>query len=252
MIDLHSHILPGLDDGAPDLDAAVEIARSMAADGVTVVCGTPHVRDDYPTSVEAMKEALARVREAVATARIPIQVRGGGEIALERLPELDAITRARFGLGGNAMLLLLETPYSGWPLDLARTCAQLHLEHIVPVLAHPERNLDVQQQPELLEAAVRAGAYVQLTAASVDGRLGRPAAACARKLLELELAHCIASDAHGPGVREAGMSAAAEAVGGGGMARWLTYDVPAALLENRAPPPRPQLPRRGLMSRLRG
>ncbi len=224
----------------------------MAADGVEIVCGTPHVRDDYPTSAEAMEEALARVRGAVAEEGIAIEIRGGGEIALDRLPQLDARMRARFGLGGNAMLLLLESPYIGWPLDLARTCAQLHLEHIVPVIAHPERNLDVQQRPQVLEGPVRAGAYVQLTAASVDGRLGRPAAACARKLLELELAHCIASDAHGPGVREGGMSAAAKAVGGGEMARWLTHDVPAALLENRPPPPRPELPRQGLLARLRG
>ena len=155
------------------------------------------------------------------------------------------------------MLLLLEMPYTGWPRDLARTCAQLHLEHIVPVLAHPERNLDVQQQPELLEAAVRAGAYVQLTAASVDGRLGRPVASCARKLLELELAHCIASDAHGPGVREAGMSAAAMAVGGGEMARWLTHDVPAALLVGRsaaaaAAPWAPVAPARLVVPRVAG
>ena len=252
MIDLHSHLLPGLDDGAPDLEAAVEMARAMAADGVTVVCGTPHVRDDYPTSVEAMRDGLARVREAVADAGIAIDVRGGGEIALDRLPELDAVTRARFGLGGNPMLLLLETPYTTWPLDLPRMCTQLHLDLIVPLLAHPERNPSVQEQPAILEDAVRAGAFVQLTAASVDGRLGSASATCARRLLELELAHCIASDAHGPGVREAGLSSAAEAVGGGAMARWLTYDVPAALLADRPLPPRPPLPRRGLMSRLRG
>jgi len=252
VIDLHSHLLPGLDDGAVDIDASVAMARSMAADGVTVVCGTPHVRDDYPTSVEGMEEALARVREAVAEAGIEIEIRGGGEIALDRLPRLDARMRARFGLGGNPMLLLLETPYMGWPLDLARTCAELRLEYIVPVLAHPERNMDVQHQPSVLEDAVRAGAFVQLTAASVDGRLGRTVAGCARELLELGLAHCIASDAHGPGVRDAGLSAAAKAVGGGEMAQWLTHDVPAALLANRALPPRPPLPRRGLVSRLRG
>jgi len=252
MIDLHSHILPGLDDGAVDLYDSVEMALAMAADGVTVVCGTPHVRDDYPTSVEEMEKALALVREAVASAGIALEIRGGGEVALDRLPQLDARMRARFGLGGNSMLLLLETPYSGWPLDLARTCAQLHLEHIVPVIAHPERNAEVQHQPDLLEAAVRAGAFVQLTAASVDGRLGRQVAACARNLLELELAHCIASDAHGAGVRDAGLSAAAKTVGGGEMARWLTYDVPAALLSNRPPPPRPELPKRGFVSRLRG
>jgi protein-tyrosine phosphatase len=251
VIDLHSHLLPGLDDGSADLYESVEMAFAMAADGVKVVCCTPHVRADYPTSVEAMEDALALVTEAVAEAEIAIDIRGGGEIALDRLPQLDAPTRARFGLGGNAMLLLLETPYSGWRLDLARTCAELRREHIVPVIAHPERNLDVQSRPEILEDAVRAGAYVQLTAASLDGRLGRQTASCAWRLLELELAHCIASDAHGPGVREAGLSQAANAVGGGPMARWLTHDVPAALLENRPPPPRPELPRRGFLSRLR-
>ena len=252
MIDLHSHVLPGLDDGARGLADAVEMARSMAADGVTIVCGTPHVRDDYPTAVETMREALGLVRAAVADAGIPIDVRGGGEIALDLLPALDAVTRARFGLGDNPLLLLLESPYTNWPLDLPRTCAQLLLDHIVPVLAHPERNPQVQEEPAVLADAVRVGAYVQLTAASVNGRLGRGSASCARRLLELELAHCIASDAHGPGVREAGMSAAAKAVGGGEMARWLTYDVPAALLAGRPLPRRPPLPRRGLIGRLRG
>ncbi len=250
MIDLHTHLLPGLDDGALDLDAAVAMARSLAADGVEVVCGTPHVRYDYPTTPEAMEEALAAVRAAVAEAGIAIEIRGGGEIALDHLPELDARARGRFGLGGNSMLLLLESPYTNWPLDLAHTCAQLQLDQTVPVIAHPERNVEVQHRPEILAGPVLAGAYVQLTAASLDGRLGRRVASCARKLLRLELAHCIASDAHGPGVREAGMSAAARAVGGGEMGRWLTYDVPAALLTNRPPPPRPRLPRQGLLARV--
>jgi protein-tyrosine phosphatase len=252
MIDLHSHLLAGLDDGANDLSASLEMARSMAADGVAVVCGTPHVRDDFPTSPEAMEAALARVRAAVREAGVAIDVRGGGEIALDRLPELDESERARFGLGGNPALLLLETPYVGWLLDLPRTCAQLRRDGIVPVLAHPERNQYVQENPTVLEDVVGAGAVVQLTAASVDGRLGRSCVSCARKLLELELAHCVASDAHGPGVREAGLSAAAAAVGGGELGRWLTHDVPAALLAGTALPPRPPLPRRGLLSRLRG
>jgi protein-tyrosine phosphatase len=251
VIDLHSHVLPGLDDGAADLPSAVAMARSMADDGVTVVCGTPHVRDDFPTSVQAMSEALAVVRAAVANAGIAIDVRGGGEIAIDRFEELDADERAGFGLGGNPAALLLESPYENWPLDLGRTCARLRREGIAPVIAHPERNPLIQENPSLLEEVVRAGAAVQLTAASVDGRLGRATAKCARRLLELELAHCIASDAHGPGVRDAGLTAAAEAVGGGELGRWLTYDVPAALLEGRPLPPRPPKPRRGLVARLR-
>ena len=252
MIDLHSHVLPGLDDGATGLDEALEMARSMAADGVSVVCGTPHVRDDYPTSAEAMEGALALVRAAVAEAGIAIEVRGGGEIALDRLPELDADVRARFGLGGNPRLLLLETPYASWLLDTPRTCARLRRDGIVPVLAHPERNPYVQEEPEVLEEVVRAGAFVQLTAASVDGRLGRAAASCARRLLELELAHCVASDAHGPGVREAGLSDAVAVLGGGELGAWLVSGVPAALLAGEEPPPRPAGGRRrGLLGRVR-
>ena len=253
MIDLHSHILPGLDDGAHDLDESLAIARSMADDGVRVVAATPHVRDDYPTTPEAMSEALARVSAAVSQAGIEIDVRGGGEVALDRLERLDPEALARFGLGGNPRLVLLEYPYYGQPLSLARECARLRLQGVVPVIAHPERNQTVQERPVDLEGLVRAGAVIQLTAASVDGRLGRAAADCARRLLEFELAHLIASDAHAPGVRQAGLSGAAKAVGGGELAEWLTYTVPAALLAGEELPPRPAGPRRrsGLLRRIR-
>ena len=252
MIDLHSHILPGLDDGAYDLDESLAIARSMADDGVRIVAATPHVRDDYPTTPEAMSEALAAVRAAVSLAGIEIDVRGGGEIALDRLERLDSEALARLGLGGNPQLVLLEYPYYGRPLALARDCARLRRDGIVPVVAHPERNETVQERPADLEGVVRAGAVIQLTAASVDGRLGRATAECARRLLEFELAHLIASDAHAPGVRRAGLSAAVEAVGGGELGHWLTSLVPAALLAGEELPPRPSGSRRGsrLLSRI--
>jgi protein-tyrosine phosphatase len=147
--------------------------------------------------------------------------------------------------------LLLEFPYYGTPLALPGIVRDLGQEGIRVVVAHPERNADVQARPETVEVLVEKGAVVQLTAASVDGRLGRAPAACSRRLLELGLAHLIASDAHAPGVRQTGMSAAAEAVGGGEVARWLTHEVPAALLADRGLPPRPVLPRRGRLSRLR-
>ncbi len=253
MIDLHSHILPGLDDGAADLTESVAIARAMSADGICVVAATPHVRDDYPTTVTAMRTALHQVRVAVADADIPIEVIGGGEVALDQLAHLDPIDVASFGLGGKPHLLLLEYPYYGRPLTLDRECDRLRLAGITPVIAHPERNRTLMEDPRQLEPLVAAGAIVQLTAASVDGRLGRSVAACAQRLLSLELAHLIASDAHGAGVREAGLSAATAAVGGGDLARWLTLDVPAALLANEELPARPALrqSRTGRFRRLR-
>jgi protein-tyrosine phosphatase len=111
---------------------------------------------------------------------------------------------------------------------------------ITPVLAHPERNAEVQQRPELLEPIVAGGTLVQLTAASVDGRTGRRAQACASRLLDRNLAHLLASDAHAPSVRAIGMSAAAATLGDEALAQWLTVEVPGAIVENQPLPPRPR------------
>ena len=152
-----------------------------------------------------MEAALARC--ALRSRRRASRSRSsaGGEIAIDELSKLDADARARFGLGGNPNLLLLEFPYYGWPLGSRAVCDRL-ATGAVPVIAHPERNVEVQERPDRLETLVGAGAVIQLTAASVDGRLGRAPAACAAALLELELAHLISSDAHAPGVRQAGLS----------------------------------------------
>jgi protein-tyrosine phosphatase len=150
-------------------------------------------------------------------------------------------------------VLLLEFPYSGWPLGLADTVFQLRLDGVTPVLAHPERNREVQDAPGLLEPLVRAGAVVQLTAASVEGRDGQRLRAVARGLLDRGLAHLLASDAHVPTVRSPGLAFACSTLGDDALARWLTEDVPAALLEGRPLPDRPPRPaRRGWRERLRG
>ena len=153
----------------------------------------------------------------------------------------------RFALAGNPRYLLVETPYHGWPLDLADRLFQLVASGITPVLAHPERNFDVQSRPDLLEGIVASGTLVQLTAASVDGSGGRRSKACAAVLLKRELVHLIASDAHAPTVRAIGMSAAARAVGDAELARWLTYDVPRAIVDDS---PVPERPRRTGLGRL--
>jgi protein-tyrosine phosphatase len=240
VIDLHSHILPGIDDGPVTLAGSLELARAAVADGIRVIAATPHVRDDYPTTAGQMEAAVEDVRAALAAEDVPLDVRPGGELDLERL-SLPHEELLRFGLGGSTMHLLVETPYAGWPLDLCERLFRLHAGGFVPVLAHPERNADVQADPGgRLGPLVESGTLVQLTAASVDGRLGRRARETSGRLLELGLAHLIASDAHTPAVRAVGMSAAAAAVGDGALARWLTHDVPAAIVAGEQPPPRPR------------
>lgn len=237
MIDLHSHVLPGIDDGPQTIEGGLDILRSAEADGITRIAATPHVRHDFPTTPEQMELALAQLREAAGD--IAVDLLSGGELDLEYTESLDDDTLRRFGLGGNPRLLLLEFPYVGWPIGLPELLFRLRVRGFDAVLAHPERNPEVQERPERLRELVDAGVWVQLTAASVDGRLGKRNAAAAKALLDAELAHLIASDAHAPAVRAIGMGAAADAVGDNVLARWLTYEVPAALLTGDSPPPRP-------------
>lgn len=249
MIDLHSHVLPGLDDGVRTIDASLELLRAAADDGIERIAATPHVREDYPTTPPEMELRLAEVCGAAREAAIPVEVLGGGELDLAFAARLDDEELRRFGLGGNPALLLLEFPYLGWPLQLAELVFDLQLRGFRIVLAHPERNADVQHDPERLRPLVDNGVVVQLTAASLDGRLGGAPCAAANRLLDARLAHLVASDAHAPDVRSVGLSGAATAAGDQALARWLTEDVPAALLAGRQLPERPESPRRRLLGR---
>lgn len=240
MIDLHTHVLPGLDDGAADIEEAVALCRAAAAEGITALAATPHVRDDYPTTPKQISQRLAELREAVGEV---IRVLPGAELALDEL-QRPADELARFALAGNPRYLLVETPYVGWPLNIRSLFSDLRAVGIVPVLAHPERNLDVQLRPQLLEPLVADGMLIQLTAASVDGRHGRAAANCARDLLERRLAHLLASDAHGPSIRAIGFAAAVDELQDAALAQWLTVDVPGSIVEHRPLPPRPDRSRR--------
>ena len=249
MIDLHSHVLPGIDDGVRTLDESLELLRAAYDDGVDRIAATPHVRDDYPTAPNRMELLHAEVCGAAREAAIPVEVLPGGELDYEMAAGLDDGTLRRFGLGGNPNLLLLEFPYLGWPLGLSDLVFDLQLRGFRVVLAHPERNGDVQLDPERLRPLVDGGAVVQLTAASLDGRLGGAPRSAARRLIDGRLAHLLASDAHAPGVRSVGLSAAARAAGDAALARWLTHDVPEALLDGRDLPERPESPRRRLLRR---
>jgi protein-tyrosine phosphatase len=240
MIDLHSHILRGVDDGARTLEDSLEIARAAVRDGIMAIAATPHVRDDWPTDAGLMEERVAELRSALEQARIRLDVRTGGEIAVEWLTRLTPEELRRFGLGGSRYLLV-ETPYYGWPRVLPDLLFRLLNEGFRPVLAHPERNADVAARPDLLARLVDAGLVVQVTAASVDGRIGRRAQDCGRQLVRSGLAHLLASDAHHASVREVGMAAAASRLGEPRLARWLTWDVPSAILADEELPPRPQV-----------
>jgi protein-tyrosine phosphatase len=231
LIDLHAHILPGFDDGVRSLEDARALAREAEADGVTAIAATPHVRDDYPTSPDQMERGVDVLREDLVSAGVEVEVIRGGEVALERLWELQADDVRRFTYGGAGHYLLVEFPYRGWSPLLGPTLADLRARGIRALLAHPERNDAVQAEPSLLAPAVRDGALVQLTASSMAGLLGAAPLRAGQQLIELGLAHVLATDTHGPGLAQrARLAVGAAALGDAELAHRLTTEVPAAIL----------------------
>src|SRR4051794_30168337 len=111
VIDLHCHILPGLDDGPPDLDASVALARLAAADGTRTIVATPHVREDYPFKVEQIATLTGQVNERLAAENVPITVKAGAEVAISRLSQLDDDTLGKLCLGDDTNAMLVESPY---------------------------------------------------------------------------------------------------------------------------------------------
>ncbi len=248
MIDLHSHILPGVDDGARSLEEARSLARAAVADGVRAIAATPHVRHDYPTTAARMEEGVRELRGDLAREGIELEVLQGGEVSVDEIDNLSTDDLRRFTLGEGRRYLLLEFPDWGWPLALDGIIATLLHADLVPVLAHPERNVDVQGDPGRLAAPVSEGALVQVTASSLTGSGGRSARAAARRLLGQGLVHLLASDAHGSLIRRSSLGEAAGAVGDPRLARFLTVDVPAAIAAGQPLPSRPEA--RGFGARL--
>ena len=241
MIDLHTHVLPGIDDGARSLDDSRVLALEAAADGISALVATPHVREDYPTTADMMEDAVADVRADFAEQRIPVEVVHGAEIDLSLLWAIPPDDLRRLTIAQTGRYLLLEFPYRRWPLALDTSVKRLVGLGITPVLAHPERNPEVQDRPDRVRGLVEDGALVQVTAASLEGVRDRSAQAAALRLLELGLVHVLASDSHGPHISREGLGAVASGIGDPALARYLTLDVPGAIVAGLPVPERPQV-----------
>ena len=242
MVDLHCHLLPGIDDGALNLADATAMCRLAAADGCTAVVATPHQRTEQwdPRDVAALAELR---REVQAAAPAGLQVLAGAEVRID--PDvLDELERLRasglLSLAGSRYLLLeFHRAPSPGVLDPLGLLHELTATGWRPIFAHPEFVPWLAEDYEMQQLMVDRGAMFQLTAMSVTGEFGRRAQAVCESMLELGLAHFIASDAHSPRWRPPGLSAARRVVAarwGEETARRLTSDNPAAVIANRALP----------------
>jgi protein-tyrosine phosphatase len=255
LIDLHCHLLPGLDDGPADMAASLAIARASAERGVRTIVATPHADSGYRVSAEMRDAAIAEVQAALAAEQIPIEVLAGAEIALDRYLDLDEGELAKLALGGGPYLLL-ECPLAQVAGPFDRFLATLLAGGTKMVLAHPERCPSFHRRPEALGALVGAGALTSVTAGAFAGRFGQTVQRFALDLARDGLVHDVASDAHDLQRRPPGMAAELEGAGLGALTAYATEVVPAAVLAGERPPPPPALdvtpPRpRGLLERLR-
>lgn len=244
MIDLHCHVLPGLDDGPANMPEALAMAEAAVASGTTVLVATPHIDHTWRVRPQLIPQRAASLRDALGEEGIELEIRTGAEIALSRLADLSASELAGLRLGGGPYLLL-ECPLSPTAGDFDSLLLRIHERERCIVLAHPERCPLFQQEPGRLADLVEAGLLCSLTASSLHGAFGETVRRFSIELLGEGLIHDLSSDAHDhlrrpPGIGDALAIAARELPGVGGQAEWLTRLVPSAVLAGEPLPPRPQ------------
>lgn len=230
MIDLHFHLLPGIDDGPPDLDASVELARAALASGVDTIVATPHVSLDWPNSPATIVGGVRRVQARLDELAIPVSVLAGAEIALSRAMEFSDAQLRSISLAGGRWLLI-EVPQASVMAGLEAQLLHLHKRGHRIVLAHVERCPTFHNDPGLLGRLVDTGMLASLTAGALVGRLGKPLQRFAAQLIASGLIHNVASDAHDCLRRPPGLAQELADAGLGEQTAWLTEDVPAAILD---------------------
>ena len=258
MVDVHCHVLPGVDDGAPDVETAIGFLRAAQAGGTRAIVATPHQHPGrYPNDGATLRAAYDLLLEARAAAgeELP-EVLLGAEVHLDH----DLPARVEAGelltLAGGPYLLLELPDQFAWP-DVEDAVWRLRLADRVPVIAHPERCGPVLREPARLRRLVDLGCLVQVTGSSVAGVFGEPCRAQTEEFLRQGLVHVVASDAHDLRRRTPDLAPArraVEALLGGAAAARLFEEHPLALLEGRplavVPPPEAPSPRPGLLARL--
>src|SRR3954470_23627753 len=239
VIDLHSHLLPGIDDGAPDLEASLAMGRAAVAGGVEAIVATPHVSGHYPNDPTTFVERVAQVQVALDDAGIALRVHTGAEVSHAMIHDLseDALRACMLG-GGN--YILFEPPLNGPVPFIDRMVSDLQLKGYKILIAHPERIAAFQRKIEIVEKLVDQGCLTSVTASSVGGQFGGSVKQFTQELFARGLVHNLTSDAHdaqfrSPALRPALDQAAAEVPELEGWLDYLTEDVPKAILAGETP-----------------
>jgi protein-tyrosine phosphatase len=240
MIDLHSHVLPGIDDGPETIEGSLALARAAAAAGTRVLVATPHVSWSYPNDAETIAKLVKELNARLHAEGVLLEVRAGAEIAMTRLVDIRSEELSRLSLGGGPWLLV-EPPFSPTVTGLQPLLFDLQRQGHEILIAHPERCPAFHHEPEMLEEFVREGILTSVTAGSLVGRFSNEVRRFALMMAREGWIHNVTSDTHDPVKRPPGVLAELRQAGLEPLEDWLVEKVPAAILSGEQIPPRPEV-----------
>ncbi len=237
MIDIHNHIIPGIDDGAQTLADALVLLQLAVDDGITHLVCTPHMHAGrFNNCIETIRPGFKGLQKAAAESALPIRLAMAAEVRIsdDFIIQLKQNKVPFIGRWQNKAVVLLEMPHDRIPVGIENLLDWLAQQDILAIIAHPERNKEIILRPGRAQSLAKHGALFQLTSASVAGHFGESALKTAHWFLENELAFCVASDAHNVKNRPPLMGAAyktLEEMGGKELADKLCLNNPASLCE---------------------
>jgi len=236
MIDIHSHLLPGIDDGSKSWDMTLEMCRLAIADGITHIVTTPHADDTYAYSRDRVRGTIAELSDKIGD-QLAFSIGCDFHLSFENVE--DAIAHPRRYTIAAGRYLLVELSDFGIPPQISDGILRLQAAEMVPIVTHPERNAILQRGPERVLEWVDTGCLVQVTASALTGHWGAVARRVALWLLDHDAVHVLATDAHDDKNRPPILSEARDAVSkrfGADAARALVLDNPAAIVAGRPLP----------------
>ncbi|OCA87896.1 tyrosine protein phosphatase [Bacillus sp. FJAT-27225] len=196
MVDIHCHILPGVDDGAQTSEDAINMANAALKQGISTIIATPHHLNSHEVNPkQAIQEQLESLNRLFQQEKIDIKIVPGQEVRIHG-ELLKGIETGDIQPLGDSNYILVEFPSSNVPHYTEKLFFDLQLKGYTPIIAHPERNQELIQRPEILYRLVKNGALSQITAASAVGKFGKKIKKFTMELLSSNLTHFLASDAH--------------------------------------------------------
>ena len=197
LIDIHCHILPGIDDGAKTIEDSIDMAKTAVADGITTIIATPHHQNGrYINGKSSIIERIKEVNDQLTQHNIPLTILPGQEPRIYGELIEDYQKDEILTLNNGGKYVMIELPSSQVPRYTEQLLFDIQLQGLNPIIVHPERNAQIMEQPDILYNFVKKGALTQVTASSVTGHFGKKIQKFSNQLIEANLTHFIASDAH--------------------------------------------------------